>query len=231
MLQAAGVRVTVRPESVSIDPPARLRLGEVDVPGDFSSAAPLIVAATLVPESRITIHDVNLNPRRTGLLDVLERMGGRVGILTRRRLSAEQVGDLEVRSAELTATTIRADEVPLLVDELPLFGLLAAGARGESWVYGAGELRLKETDRIEAAVDALRAIGARAKAHEDGFAVTGVPTRPRGGRVDARGDHRIAMLGAIAGLWSSEGVEIEGAESAAISFPGFYDLIDRIVQR
>jgi 3-phosphoshikimate 1-carboxyvinyltransferase len=231
MLQAAGVRVTVRPESVSIDPPARLRLGEVDVPGDFSSAAPLIVAATLVPESRITIHDVNLNPRRTGLLDVLERMGGRVGILTRRRLGAEQVGDLEVRSAELTATTIRAAEVPLLVDELPLFGLLAAGARGESWVYGAGELRLKETDRIEAAVDALRAIGARAKAHEDGFAVTGVPTRPRGGRVDARGDHRIAMLGAIAGLWSSEGVEIEGAESAAISFPGFYDLIDRIVQR
>jgi 3-phosphoshikimate 1-carboxyvinyltransferase len=231
MLQAAGVRVTVRPESVSIDPPARLRLGEVDVPGDFSSAAPLIVAATLVPESRITIHDVNLNPRRTGLLDVLERMGGRVGILTRRRLGAEQVGDLEVRSAELTATTIRAAEVPLLVDELPLFGLLAAGARGESWVYGAGELRLKETDRIEAAVDALRAIGARAKAHEEGFAVTGVPTRPRGGRVDARGDHRIAMLGAIAGLWSSEGVEIEGAESAAISFPGFYDLIDRIVQR
>ena len=158
-------------------------------------------------------------------------MGGRVGILARRRLGAEPVGDLEVRSAELTATTIRADEVPLLVDELPLFGLLAAGARGESWVYGAGELRLKETDRIEAAVDALRAIGAHAKGHDDGFAVTGVPTRPRGGRVDARGDHRIAMLGAIAGLWSSDGVEIQGAESAAISFPGFYDLIDRIVQR
>ncbi len=231
MLQAAGVRVTVRPESVSVDPPARLRLGEVDVPGDFSSAAPFIVAATLVPESRITIHDVSLNPRRTGLLDVLERMGGRVGILARRRLGAEPVGDIEVRSAELTATTIRSDEVPLLVDELPLFGLLAAGARGESWVYGAGELRLKETDRIEAAVDALRAIGAHAKGHDDGFAVTGVPTRPRGGRVDAHGDHRIAMLGAIAGLWSSDGVEIQGAASAAISFPGFYDLIDRIVQR
>src|SRR6476646_164730 len=231
MLRAAGVQVTVRPKSVSIDPPERLSLGAVEVPGDFSSAAPFIVAATIVPESRITIHDVNLNPRRTGLLDVLERMGARVGILARRKLGAEQVGDLEVRSAELTATTIRAEEVPLLVDELPLFGLLAAGARGESWVYGAGELRVKETDRIEAAVDALRAIGARAKAHEDGFAVTGVPTRPRGGRVDARGDHRIAMLGAVAGLWSSDGVEIQGAESAAISFPGFYDLIDRIVQR
>jgi 3-phosphoshikimate 1-carboxyvinyltransferase len=201
------------------------------VPGDFSSAAPFIVAATLVPESRITIHDVNLNPRRTGLLDVLDRMGARVGILARRRLGAEQVGDLEVRTAELTATTIRSAEVPLLVDELPLFGLLAAGARGESWVYGAGELRVKETDRIEAAVDALRATGVRARATEDGFVVTGVPARPRGGRVDARGDHRIAMLGAVAGLWSREGVEVEGAESAAISFPGFYDLIDRIVQR
>jgi 3-phosphoshikimate 1-carboxyvinyltransferase len=231
MLRAAGARVTVRPPSVSVDPPAKLRLREVEVPGDFSSAAPFIVAATLVPESRITIHDVNLNPRRTGLLDVLDRMGGRVGILARRRLGAEQVGDLEVRTAELTATTIRSAEVPLLVDELPLFGLLAAGARGESWVYGAGELRVKETDRIEAAVDALRATGVRARATEDGFVVTGVPARPRGGRVDARGDHRIAMLGAVAGLWSREGVEVEGAESAAISFPGFYDLIDRIVQR
>jgi 3-phosphoshikimate 1-carboxyvinyltransferase len=231
MLRAAGVRVTVRPSSVSVDPPARLRLREVDVPGDFSSAAPFIVAATLVPESRITIHDVNLNPRRTGLLDVLERMGGRVGILARRKLGEEQVGDLEVRSAELTATAIRAEEVPLLVDELPLFGLLAAGARGESRVSGAAELRVKETDRIEAVVDALRAIGERARATDDGFVVTGVPARPRGGKVDARGDHRIAMLGAVAGLWSREGVEIEGAESAAISFPGFYDLIDRIVQR
>jgi 3-phosphoshikimate 1-carboxyvinyltransferase len=231
MLRAAGVQVAIRPQSVSVDPPQSIRLGTVDVPGDFSSAAPFIAAATLIPESRITIHDVNLNPRRTGLLNVLERMGGRVSIPTRRRLGAEQVGDLEVRYAELTATTIRSEEVPLLVDELPLFALLAAFARGESWVYGAGELRLKETDRIEAVVDALRGIGARAKAQEDGFSVTGVPTRPRGGRVDARGDHRIAMLGAVAGLASRDGVQIEGAETVAISFPGFFDLLEQIVQR
>ncbi len=231
MLQAAGVRVTVRPASVSVDPPTHLRLGAVDVPGDFSSAAPFIVGATLVPESRITIHDVNLNPRRTGLLDVLERMGGRVGILTRRRVGFEQVGDLEVRAAEPTATTITSNEVPRLVDELPLFGLLASGARGGSWVYGAGELRHKETDRIEALVDALRAIGGRARAEEDGFSVTGVPTRPRGGRIESRGDHRIAMLGAIAGLVSREGVRIEGAECVTVSFPGFFALMDQIVQR
>ena len=231
MLQDAGARVTVRPSSVSIDPPERLRLGSVDVPGDFSSAAPFIVAATLIPESRITIHDVSLNPRRTGLLDVLERMGGRVGILQRRRIGAEQVGDLEVRGAELTATTIHSSEVPLLVDELPLFALLASQARGESWVYGAGELRHKETDRIEAVVDALRAVGGRIKGHDEGFSVTGVPTRPKGGKVDARGDHRIAMLGAVAGLASREGVEILGAETVAISFPGFFDLLEQVTHR
>jgi 3-phosphoshikimate 1-carboxyvinyltransferase len=231
MLQAAGARVSIRPTSVSVDPAERLRLATVEVPGDFSSAAPFIVAATLIPESRITIHDVSLNPRRTGLLNVLDRMGGRVGILTRRRAGAEQVGDLEVRSAELTATTIHSSEVPLLVDELPLFALLAAHSRGESWVYGAGELRHKETDRIEAVVDALRAVGARARGNEDGFTITGVPTRPRGGTVEARGDHRIAMLGAVAGLASREGVELRGAESVAISFPGFFDLMAEITHR
>jgi 3-phosphoshikimate 1-carboxyvinyltransferase len=231
MLRQAGVNVAVRPSSVSVDPPERLRLGAVDVPGDFSSAAPFIVAATIVPESRITIHDVNLNPRRTGLLDVLDRMGGRVGILARRKLGQEQVGDIEVRSAELTATTIQALEVPLMIDELPLFALLAAHARGESRVGGAEELRHKESDRIDALVDALRATGVRAKGTSDGFVVTGVPARPRGGKVDARGDHRIAMLGAVAGLASKEGVEVQGFESVAVSFPGFLDLLGAITRR
>jgi 3-phosphoshikimate 1-carboxyvinyltransferase len=231
MLQAAGARVTIRPSSVSVDPVTSLRLGAVDVPGDFSSAAPFVVAATLLPESRLTIHDVSLNPRRTGLLDVLERMGGRVGVLARRRFGAEPAGDIEIRHAELTATTVNPKEVPLLVDELPLFGLLAACARGQSRVRGAAELRHKETDRIEAVVDALRAIGVRARAYEDGFTVQGVPTRPRGGKVDARGDHRIAMLGAVAGVVSREGVEIQGAESVAISFPGFFDLLDTLASR
>ena len=108
---------------------------------------------------------------------------------------------------------------------------VAAHAHGESWVYGAGELRHKETDRIEALVDALRAIGVRAKGHDEGFSVTGVPSRPKGGKVDSRGDHRIAMLGAVAGLSSREGVEVLGAESVGVSFPGFYDLLDQITHR
>jgi 3-phosphoshikimate 1-carboxyvinyltransferase len=231
MLRTAGAQVAIRPSSVTVDAAESLRLDSVEIPGDFSSAAPFIVAATLIPESRITIHDISLNPRRTGLLNVLDRMGGRVGILARRKIGAEQAGDIEVRSAELTATTIHSSEVPLLVDELPLFALLAAHARGESWVYGAGELRHKETDRIEAVVDALRAVGTRVRATDDGFAITGVPARVRGGNVDARGDHRIAMLGAVAGLASREGVDVRGAESVAISFPGFFDLLEEISHR
>jgi 3-phosphoshikimate 1-carboxyvinyltransferase len=231
MLRQAGVRVTTRPASVSLDPPQGLNLRSVQVPGDFSSAAPFVVAATIVPESWITIHDVGLNPRRTGLLDVLERMGARVGILARRRLGEEPAGDLEVRAAELTATTIGPAEVPGLIDELPLFALLAAHARGTSRVRGAEELRHKESDRIEALVDALRAIGVRAKAHPDGFEVTGVPARPRGGSVEARGDHRIAMLGAVAGVASREGVDVRGFESVAVSFPGFHDLLEQVSRR
>ncbi|HEY6960579.1 MAG TPA: 3-phosphoshikimate 1-carboxyvinyltransferase [Gaiellaceae bacterium] len=230
MLRQAGVHVTIRPQSVSVDPPQSLRLGDVDVPGDFSSAAPFAVAATIVPESWITIHDVSLNPRRTGLLDVLDRMGGRASVLARRRIGAEPAGDLEVRAAQLTATTIDAREVPLLIDELPLFALLAAHARGKSRVRGAEELRHKETDRIDALVDALRALGVRAKGHADGFEITGVPARLRGGRIDARGDHRIAMLGAVAGVASREGVEVQGFESVAVSFPGFLDLLGSITR-
>jgi 3-phosphoshikimate 1-carboxyvinyltransferase len=231
MLEAAGASLAQRPNSVSIDPVASLRLPDVHVPGDFSSAAPFIVAATLIPGSEITIHDVGLYPRRTGLLDVLERMGARVSIFDRRRAGGEPVASVQVQTGELVATEIGAAEVPGLVDELPLVALLASHARGETRVSGAGELRVKETDRIEAVTDGLRPLGARIHSRPDGWTVRGVPTRLRGGRVDARGDHRIAMLGAVAGLSSREGVAIEGADTAAISFPGFYELLESVTRR
>jgi len=216
---------------VTIEPAAALRLGEVNVPGDFSSAAPLLVAAALVPGSDVTVHGVGLNPRRTGLLDVLERMGARIAVYNRRREAGEPVGDVRLQYAELVATRVGAGEVPLLVDELPLVALAASHARGETVVSGAEELRHKETDRIEAVFDGLRAAGARIQARPDGWSITGVPSRLRGGQVDARGDHRIAMLGAIAGLASREGVDVGGAETVAVSFPGFYDLLDSLVRR
>jgi 3-phosphoshikimate 1-carboxyvinyltransferase len=231
MLAAAGIHVTRRPTRVSVAPAAELRLGEVRVPGDFSSAAPFVVAATLLPGSELVIHDVGLNPRRIGLLDVLERMGARVTVFNRRREGGEAVGDLDVRAAELVATEIRAREVPLLVDELPLFALAAACARGESVVRGAGELRVKETDRIETVTNALRALGVRVSASDDGFTVRGVPTRPKGGGVGSAGDHRIAMLGAVGGLVSRNGVELQDSEAVAVSFPGFFELLDSVAKR
>ena len=229
MLEAAGADVTRSPDSVTVRPATRLELGEIEVPGDFSSAAPFVVAATLVPGSEVHVHGVNLNPRRTGLLDILERMGARVIVYNRHRIGGEPGGDLEVHHAPLVSTRVGPAEVPLAIDELPLFALAAAYARGESALYGAEELRAKETDRIEATVDALRAIGAHAQGTPDGFVIKGVPTRLRGGRIDSRGDHRIAMLGAVAGVASRDGVSIEDAEAVAVSFPGFYDLLARLV--
>jgi 3-phosphoshikimate 1-carboxyvinyltransferase len=226
MLEAGGVRIVRKPGAVTIEPAAAIRLGELVVPGDFSSAAPLFAAAALVPGSDVTVHELGLNPRRIGLLDVLERMGARVSIFNRRRAGREPVGDVQVQHAELIATEITPEEVPLLVDELPLVALLGSHARGETVV-----LRVKESDRIEAVTDLLRSCGAKIHSTEDGWRVTGVPRRLNGGKVEARGDHRIAMLGAIAGLSSRNGVEIEGAETVAVSFPGFFDLLDSVVRR
>lgn len=231
MLAAAGARVRRRPRSVTIEPAARLRLDDVTVPGDFSSAAPFLVAATLLSGSELTIHDVGLNPRRIGLLGVLERMGARISVVNRRKVGGEWMGDLDVRSAELVATHIGAEDVPQLVDELPLFALAAAAARGESRVTGAGELRVKESDRIESVTTGLRTLGVRIRARDDGFEVKGVPTRPTGGQMPSDGDHRIAVLAAVAGLVSREGVEVGGADAVAISFPGFFDLLDSVSKR
>jgi 3-phosphoshikimate 1-carboxyvinyltransferase len=231
MLQSLGVRLSRTERSASVWPIERLQPLDLDIPGDFSSAAPLIVAAVLLNGSELVLQGVNVNPLRTGLLDVLERMGSRIAIFNRRTVSGEPVADLEIRSTPLVATTVEAEEVPRLVDELPLVALLGAFARGTTTVRGAEELRAKETDRIETVTDALRAIGVRIEAKPDGFVVRGTPARPRGGRIDARGDHRIAMLGAIAGVASREGVQIEDPECVAVSFPGFFDLLEQLTRR
>jgi 3-phosphoshikimate 1-carboxyvinyltransferase len=232
LLRELGVAVRRRGEEISVQPVERIAPFRVEIAGDFSSAAPFIVAAVLLHGSELLVEGVNVNPHRAGLLDVLERMGANIAVFNRRLVSGEPVADLEVRPAELVATAVRAGEVPGLIDELPLFALVAGMARGESVVRGAGELRAKETDRIETVTNALRALGVRVTAGDDGFGVRGVPTRPKGGGVvQADGDHRIAMLGAIGGLVSREGARIEGAESVAVSFPGFFDLLDSVTQR
>jgi 3-phosphoshikimate 1-carboxyvinyltransferase len=231
MLGSLGVRVRRTERSVSVWPVEALPALDVEIAGDISSAAPLMTAAVLLNGSELILQNVNVNPLRTGLLYVLERMGARVAVFNRRTVSGEPVADLEVRSTQLVATTVEAEEVPRLVDELPLVALLGAFARGTTIVRGAEELRAKETDRIETVTEALRAIGVRIEAKPDGFTVRGTPARPRGGTIHARGDHRIAMLGAIAGLVSREGVKIEDPDCVAVSFPGFYELLEQLARR
>ncbi|MBM2822123.1 MAG: aroA [Thermoleophilia bacterium] len=229
LLERAGGRVTRRPKSVSVDAAEGLALDELEIPGDFSSAAPFLVAAAIVPGSRLTVHGVGLNPRRTGLLDVLEHMGARVAIYNRRLVGGEPAGDVEMRASELVGATVSPAEVPSLIDELPLLALAACQAHGDTVVRGAGELRLKESDRIDGVVEELRRIGGHIRATRNGFRVRGVPTRLRGGIVDSRGDHRLAMLGAVAGVSSQEGVELRGPDAVGTSFPGFFEVLRQLV--
>ena len=229
LLERAGASVRRRPQSVSVQGGNELSLESLEIPGDFSSAAALLVAAVTVPGSDVTVHGVGLNPRRIGLLDVLERMGARIAIYNRRPIGGEPAGDVQVRSSELVGATVTPAEVPALVDELPLLALAACHARGETVVTGAAELRVKESDRIEAVVEELRRIGAHIRATPDGFRIRGVPARLRGGAFDTRGDHRLAMLGAAAGVSSRDGVAVSGAEAVETSFPGFFRVLEQLV--
>ncbi|MEA2449776.1 MAG: 3-phosphoshikimate 1-carboxyvinyltransferase [Thermoleophilaceae bacterium] len=212
-----GLRLTVS----HVD---ELELDRVDVPGDPSSAAFIAAAACLVPDARVVISGMGLNWTRTGFFRIAQRMGAViVGDLEDAfpdGAAEEPIGELDVAQAPLVGTTIEAHEVPLAIDELPLVALLGCFAEGETVVRGAGELRLKESDRIAGVVDGLRALGADIEATPDGFVVQG-GGGIEGGSIDALGDHRLAMLGAVAGLASRSGVEVVGMEAAAVSYPGF----------
>lgn len=213
---ARGYRTTVG----NLD---ELALEQIRVPGDLSSAAFLIAAGVLVKGSRLVLEDVGVNWTRSGFLRILERMGAivlgelePVGGFS----ETEPVCDLDVSHGPLEATTVEPEEVPLAIDELPLVALLGSFAEGDTEVRGAAELRVKESNRIEALVDGLRGLGAQIEATSDGFVVHG-QGRLRGGRLYAHGDHRLALLGAVAGLASAEGVEVVGIDAAEVSYPNF----------
>ncbi len=233
MLAAAGVTVHRNGRHVTAAGTDELTLEEIVVPGDASSAAFAIAAGVLVPGSRLLLRGVGVNWTRCGFVRIVERMGGIViGDLEEEPgdevLTAEPVSDLDVTAGPLVGTVVEPEEVPLAIDELPLVALLGCFAEGETVVRGAQELRLKESDRIATVVDGLRGLGATIEATEDGFAVTGTGGL-RGGRIASHGDHRLAMLGAIAGLASREGVEIDGMEAAEVSYPRFMDDVARLM--
>jgi 3-phosphoshikimate 1-carboxyvinyltransferase len=218
--------------TVKVSQVDELELDFVSVPGDPSSAAFIAAAACLVPNARVVIQGVALNWTRTGFFRIAERMGavilGELESEPHETTTEEPVGDLDVAQAPLEGTVVDADEVPLAIDELPLVALLGCFAEGETAVRGAAELRLKESDRIAATVDGLRGLGAEIEATPDGFVVQGGGGL-EGGTIDARGDHRMAMLGAVAGMVSRSGVEVVGMEAAAVSYPTFQDDVRSLV--
>jgi 3-phosphoshikimate 1-carboxyvinyltransferase len=221
MLAAAGAQVSRDGDAVVIQPAERLEPGRIVVPADFSSAAFLIVAATIVPGSDLLLHSVGVNPTRTGLLDILRRMGTEeIAVEGRGEDGGEPIADLRVGHAALQGCEIGGAEVPLAIDELPLVALAACFAEGTTTIRDAAELRRKESDRIATVSDALNALGGKVEPTADGMVIEGTGGL-RGGTIDSHGDHRIAMLGAVAGAASREGVEVVGMGAAAVSYPTF----------
>jgi len=207
-----------------------LRGTDIEVPGDFSAAAFWIVGALLVPGSEIEILDVNLNPRRTGLLRVLERMGAEVRAEAGREAAGEPLGRVVARHAPLRSTDVEAREVADLVDEIPIWGVAAAMAAGTSRLFGAEELRAKESDRLRGLARGLGRLGVRVKERPDGLDIEGVGGRDfTGGRLATQADHRLAMSFLIAGLRAQEGVQVSGGRMVDTSYPGFYSRLLALV--
>lgn len=221
LLAAMGAPIAVYGDTIHSERPGtQLQPLQIDVPGDISSAAFLIVAAAIVPDSRITIANVGVNPTRTGIVDALSEMGARIAYSNERLQSGEPVADLTVETSELRGATFAGEQIVTMIDELPILAVAASQATGRTVIHDAGELRVKETDRIASTVSELRKLGANIEPTEDGFIVEG-PTRLMGGPVESQGDHRLAMACTIAGLVAHGPTTVYGAEVTADSFPGF----------
>ncbi|MCC6168056.1 MAG: 3-phosphoshikimate 1-carboxyvinyltransferase [Caldilineaceae bacterium] len=221
MLAAMGAPIAVYGNTVHSERPSHpLKPLTIAVPGDISSAAFLLVAASIIPGSRITIADVGINPTRTGIVDALRAMGAGIEYTNVRQQSGEPVADLEVSAAELHGATFGGEQIVTMIDELPVLAVAASQAQGRTVVRDAGELRVKETDRIATTVSELRTLGAAIEPTPDGFIVEG-PTRLLGGAVESQGDHRLAMAMAVAALAAHGPSTVYGAEVTADSFPGF----------
>jgi 3-phosphoshikimate 1-carboxyvinyltransferase len=233
MLSAAGVTIHTEAEGegsrIALVPPVDGRLAPFDreIPGDFSSAAFLIVAALITPGSQIRLRRVGLNPTRTGLLEVLQEMGAQIEVCDRCEIGGEPVGDLLVRASQLDGGRVEGSRVVRMIDEFPIFAIAAAYALGTTVVRQAEELRYKESDRIGQLCAGIGRLGGKAVEAPDGFTITG-SRGLTGGAVDVAGDHRLAMSFAVAGLASRAPVTIRGAESITESFPGFVTALESL---
>jgi 3-phosphoshikimate 1-carboxyvinyltransferase len=226
MLQAMGADISVNGTSVSIGP-APLTGIRIEVPGDVSSAAPWLVLAAFHPQARIRLTKVGVNPGRTGILTVLRSMGGNITLEERRSVGAEPIADITVESSGLTATCIQGEIIPNVIDEIPLIALAATQAEGRTEIKDAGELRVKESDRIATTVGELQKLGADIEELPDGMVING-PTQLKGALCDGHGDHRLAMTVGIAGLLACGETLVEGHECVAVSYPGFWEDLESL---
>jgi 3-phosphoshikimate 1-carboxyvinyltransferase len=226
-LAAFGYEVQVQGLTVSVRGGQRGTGQRLTVPGDFSSAAFWMVAAASLPGSEVTIDEVGLNPSRTALIDALRRFGARVEVRPHSTLAGEPLGTIVVTGDRTGSLEIAPDEVPGLIDELPAIAALAAHG-GQVTVRGAAELRVKESDRITTLVTGFRNLGIEAEEHDDGYTIRGTGT-PAGGVADAGGDHRMAMAFAVAALAAHAPSRIDGADAVVISYPGFFDTLQRLI--
>ena len=227
MLAAFGAEVSVDGLQVSVVGSPKLRGQEIVVPGDFSSAAFLLAAGLLVPDSHVTVRNVLLNPTRTGLLDILQRMGAEVEVTDRRQVSGEERGEITARTSQLVATQVGGDEIPRMLDEVPILALLATQAEGQTVIRDAAELRVKESDRLATTAQVLQTFGGDVQERPAGLVITG-PTRLHAATVNSHGDHRIAMAAAVAGLIAAGKSIVQDTACIDTSFPGFIDLVGRL---
>lgn len=229
MLRQFGASVQFGESSVSIAGGQSLQACEVKVPGDISSAAFFMCAAAMVPGSKVTFLDVGLNPTRTGIIDVLQEMGAKVSFDERVNGEGEPYGELTVESSDLHAIEISGTMIPRLIDELPVIALLATQATGTTVIKDAEELRVKETDRIEAICSELQKLGAIIEPTADGMRITG-PTKLTGGMLRSHGDHRLGMMAAISSVVADGPVQIEDASCINVSYPGFFEHLDSLTR-
>lgn len=227
MLKCFGAEVRTFAGGVSLSGRPRLVAREVNVPGDISSAAFFMVAGLVTPGAELLIRNVGINPTRSGIIDILKSMGGRIELLDIREQSGEPVADVLVRHGRLKGIEISGDLVPRAIDEFPVISVAAALAEGTTVIREAEELRVKETDRIAAMVSELGKLGGNVEARPDGMVINGIE-QFAGGMVASHGDHRIAMSMAVAALSARGAVTIEDTACTETSFPGFWELLDRI---
>jgi len=227
MLEYFGAAIKRDDKNISVEGEGELKAKKIFVPGDISSASFLMVAASIVPGSDILISNVGVNPGRTGIIDVLHRMGANIEVTNERILSNEPVADISIKYSELNAIELSGSIIPRIIDEIPIIAVAATQARGKTVIKGAEELRFKESDRIKTTVHELKRLGANIEESRDGIVIYG-PSKLKKGICQSYGDHRIAMISAIAGLVASDQTMVEKVECIETSFPAFAATINSL---